>query len=102
MAIATAAHEIIVDGVDVAVGGGSQIHLSGTERAPEDRWRSCDPWLTERLRRKLYMSMLETAEIVSERYGVPREAQDEYALQSQRRTADAQQAGRFREEIAPF
>jgi len=48
------------------------------------------------------MSMLETAEIVSERYRVPREAQDEYALQSQRRTADAQQAGRFREEIAPI
>ncbi len=50
----------------------------------------------------IYMSMLETAEIVSKRYGISREAQDEYALQSQQRTAAAQQAGKFDDEIVPF
>ncbi|HBU63348.1 MAG TPA: acetyl-CoA C-acyltransferase, partial [Oceanicaulis sp.] len=48
------------------------------------------------------MSMLETAEIVAERYGVSREAQDEYALQSQQRTAAAQEAGKFNDEIVPL
>jgi acetyl-CoA C-acetyltransferase len=100
MAIATAAREIIVDGVDVAVGGGVE-SISLVQNEHQNQWRSCDPWLTEHLP-QLYMAMLETAEIVSERYGIPREAQDEYALQSQQRTAVAQQAGRFREEIVPI
>ncbi len=51
---------------------------------------------------QLYMTMLETAEIVADRYGVSREAQDEYALHSQQRTAAAQQAGRFDDEIVPM
>src|SRR5207248_5379442 len=50
----------------------------------------------------LYMTMIETAEIVADRYGVSREAQDEYSLRSQQRTAAAQQAGRFDDEIAPL
>jgi acetyl-CoA C-acetyltransferase len=100
MAIATAAREIIVDGADVTIGGGVEsISLVQNER--QNRWRNRDPWLVEHVP-QIYMTMLETAEIVSERYGVSREAQDEYALQSQRRTADAQQAGRYTEEIVPI
>src|SRR5690606_39105563 len=62
-------------------------------------WR--DPWIDAKLP-QTYMSMLETAEIVADRYGVSRDAQDEYALQSQQRTAAAQAAGRFDDEIVPL
>jgi acetyl-CoA C-acetyltransferase len=100
MAIATAAKEIMVDGIDVAVGGGLEsISLVQNEHA--NRYRGQDPALVERIP-ALYMSMLETAEIVADRYGVSREAQDEYALQSQQRTAQAQSEGRFEAEIAPM
>jgi acetyl-CoA C-acetyltransferase len=98
MAIATAAKEIMVDGLDVAVGGGLEsISLVQNEHA--NRYRGQDPALVEGFP-ALYMTMLETAEIVADRYGVSREAQDEYALQSQRRTAQAQAEGRFAAEIA--
>ncbi|WP_292614345.1 acetyl-CoA C-acyltransferase, partial [Nitrobacter sp. 62-13] len=50
----------------------------------------------------VYMPMIDTAEVVAKRYGIPREAQDEYALESQRRTASAQQGGRFKDELAPI
>ena len=63
--------------------------------------RARDPWIVEH-KPELYMSMLETAEIVAERYGVSREDQDEYALKSQQRTAAAQQAGKFDDEIVPL
>ncbi|HEX2509166.1 MAG TPA: acetyl-CoA C-acyltransferase [Microvirga sp.] len=100
MAIATAAKEIMVDGLDVAVGGGLEsISLVQNEHA--NHFRASDPTLVERIP-ALYMTMLETAEIVSERYGVSREAQDEFALQSQQRTAQAQSDGRFKDEIAPM
>src|SRR6267142_1824535 len=66
-----------------------------------NRFRVQDPALVEHIP-ALYMTMLETAEIVADRYGVSREAQDEYALRSQQRTAAAQQAGRFDDEIAPL
>jgi acetyl-CoA C-acetyltransferase len=100
MAIATAAKEIVVDGVDVAVGGGLEsISLVQNEHA--NRYRAKDPALVETIP-ALYMSMLETAEIVADRYGVSREAQDEYALQSQQRTAQAQAEGRFAAEIVPM
>jgi acetyl-CoA C-acetyltransferase len=66
-----------------------------------NRYRAQDPALVERIP-ALYMTMLETAEVVAERYGVSREAQDEYSLRSQQRTAAAQQAGRFDDEIAPL
>ena len=66
-----------------------------------NRYRAKDPWLVEH-RDDLYMTMLETAEIVAERYQVTRERQDEYALQSQQRTAAAQAAGRFDAEIVPL
>jgi acetyl-CoA C-acetyltransferase len=100
MAIATAAKEITVDGIDVAVGGGLE-SISLVQNEKVNRYRGQDPWLVERMP-AIYMTMLETAETVGERYGVSREAQDEYALQSQRRTAEAQDAGRFAAEIAPI
>jgi len=100
MAIATAAKEIIDDGMVVAVGGGVEsISLVQNEHA--NKFRGQDPALVER-QPALYMTMIETAEIVSERYGISREAQDEFALRSQQRTAAAQQAGRFDDEIAPM
>ena len=64
-------------------------------------YRAADPWLLQH-RDDVYMSMLETAEIVAERYGVSRERQDEYSLQSQQRTARAQAEGRFEAEIVPL
>ncbi|MGQ3073253.1 MAG: acetyl-CoA C-acyltransferase [Ferrovibrionaceae bacterium] len=100
MAIATAAKEIIVDGLDIAVGGGVE-SISLTQNEHINRHRARDPWLGEHLP-ALYMTMLETAEIVAERYGVSREAQDEFSLRSQMRTAEAQAAGRYAAEIVPM
>jgi acetyl-CoA C-acetyltransferase len=97
MAIATAAKEIVCDGLDIAVGGGLE-SISLVQNEHYNRFRAEDPVLTERVP-ALYMTMLETAEVVAERYGVSREAQDEYALQSQQRTARAQSEGRFKDEI---
>ncbi len=100
MAIATAAKQVIHDGQTIAVGGGVEsISLVQNQKMRTDRLR--DPWLVEHLP-ELYMSMLETAETVAERYGIGREAQDEYGLKSQQRTASAQQAGRFQDEIVPL
>jgi len=99
MGIATAAKQIIDDGVDVVVGGGVEsISLVQNEKA--NRYRAGDPWLREHMP-QLYMTMLETAEIVAARYNVSREAQDAYALQSQQRTAQAQKEGRFDRELIP-
>ena len=100
MAIATAAKEIIDDGMQIAVGGGVE-SVSFVQGDKMVRTRGDDPELMRRIP-ALYMTMIETAEIVAERYGVSREAQDEYALRSQQRTAAAQQAGRFDDEIVPL
>ncbi|MGO4327507.1 acetyl-CoA C-acyltransferase [Cupriavidus sp. M-11] len=100
MAIATAAKQIIVDGMQVAVGGGLE-SISLVQNDKINRYRAADPQLVQMLP-QIYMTMLETAEIVAARYGVSREAQDAYALQSQQRTAAAQEAGRFDTEIAPM
>ena len=100
MAIATAAKEIIDDGMQIAVGGGVE-SVSFVQGDKMVRTRGDDPELMRRVP-ALYMTMIETAEIVAERYGVSREAQDEYALRSQQRTAAAQQAGRFDDEIVPL
>ena len=100
MAIATAAKEIIHDGMTIAVGGGVE-SVSLVQNDKMVRTRGDDPELVARIP-ALYMTMIETAEIVAERYGVSREAQDEYALRSQQRTAAAQQAGRFDDEIIPL
>jgi len=100
MAIATAAKQILHDGMTVTVGGGVEsISLVQTPKMNLDR--SEDPWLVAH-RPDIYMSMLETAEVVAVRYGVSREVQDEYALSSQQRTARAQAEGRFDAEIVPL
>jgi acetyl-CoA C-acetyltransferase len=97
MAIATAAKEIIDDGMTIAVGGGVE-SVSFVQGDKMVRTRGDDPELMARIP-ALYMTMIETAEIVADRYKVTREMQDEYALRSQQRTAAAQQAGRFDDEI---
>ncbi|MBW0145426.1 acetyl-CoA C-acyltransferase [Sphingomicrobium clamense] len=95
MAIATAAKQVITDKMDiVAAGGQDSISLVQT---PEMRI-AMDPSLVA-MHKDVYMPMLQTAETVAQRYGVSREAQDEYALQSQQRTAAAQEEGRFDDEI---
>lgn len=99
MAIAIAAKQILADGMKITVGGGvEQISLVQTPQMNTSHWH--DPWIDAHLP-QTYMSMVETAEIVADRYGVSREAQDEYALQSQARTAAAQAAGRLDAEVVP-
>jgi acetyl-CoA acetyltransferase family protein len=97
MAIATAAKQIIVDNMDIVVGGG-QDSISMVQ-TPEMRV-SPDRSLIA-MHKDVYMPMLGTAETVAKRYNVSREAQDEYAYQSQMRTAAAQAAGLFDAEIVP-
>jgi len=97
MAIATAAKQIMQDDMQITVGGGLEsISLVQTKSA--NRTRAQDPDLLARVP-GLYMMMIETAELIADRYQVSREAQDEYALRSQQRTAAGQQAGRFDDEI---
>lgn len=97
MAVAIAAKQIMADGMKIAMAGGVEsISLVQNEKA--NQYRFVDPWLGSHVP-QLYMSMLETAEIVADRYGISREAQDEYAYVSQMRTADAQREGRFDAEI---
>ena len=97
MAIATAAKQVIIDRMDiVAAGGQDSISLVQT---PEMRIVG-DPSLIA-MHKDVYMPMLGTAETVAQRYGISREAQDEYALQSQQRTAAAQAEGRLDAEIVP-
>ncbi|MBM6545527.1 acetyl-CoA C-acyltransferase [Janibacter sp. YIM B02568] len=100
MAIATAAKQVVHDGMDVAIGGGVE-SISLVQNEHMNTYRMKDPWLVENIP-ATYMSMLETAEIVAQRYGVSREAQDEYSLQSQQRTAAAQEAGLYVDEIVPL
>jgi acetyl-CoA C-acetyltransferase len=100
MAIATAAKQVTHDGLVAAVGGGLE-SISLVQNQHMNLHRMKDEALLARAPH-IYMSMLETAEIVADRYGVSRDAQDEYALQSQQRTAEAQAAGRLDAEIAPM
>jgi acetyl-CoA acetyltransferase family protein len=98
-AIALAAHEILVEGTPVAIAGGLE-NISLTQMSA-NRHFSHDEWLLK-YKPDVYMTMLETADNVARRYHVSREAQDEYSLESQRRTAAGQQAGRFDAEIVPL
>jgi acetyl-CoA acetyltransferase family protein len=99
-AIALAARSVLFDGVEIAVaGGGESISLVQNEHA--NKFHAVDPALMA-MKGDVYMAMLDTAEVVSKRYGISREKQDEYSLESQRRTAAAQQGGRFNDEIAPI
>lgn len=100
MAIATAAKQVMVDGQTVAVGGGLE-SISLVQNQHMNLYRFKDEALLKQAPH-IYMSMLETAEVVADRYGISREAQDEYALQSQQRTAAAQAAGYLDAEIVPM
>jgi acetyl-CoA C-acetyltransferase len=98
--IAMAAQRVIVDRVPVVVAGGLEsISLVQNEHMNLHRFR--EEWLEEE-KPEIYMSMIETAEVVARRYYITREQQDEYALASQRRVAAGQQAGRFAAEIVPL
>ncbi|MGE3297674.1 MAG: acetyl-CoA C-acyltransferase [Porticoccaceae bacterium] len=99
MAIATAAKQILHDGMTVAVGAGME-SISLVQNEHQNRYRAQDPNLIA-LHKHIYMPMLETAEVVAKRYNISRERQDEYGLQSQQRTAAAQRAGLFADEIVP-
>jgi len=100
MTIAWAAKSIMCDEMDVAVAGGLE-SISLVQTKHKNTYRNVSKTVTE-IDPTAYIPMIETAEIVSERYGISREAQDEYALQSQMRVAVAQEAGLFNDEIVPF
>ncbi|MEZ5646324.1 MAG: acetyl-CoA C-acyltransferase [Burkholderiaceae bacterium] len=101
MAIATAAKQVMVDGMDVVAAGGQE-NISAVQNAYM-KWvaTEADPAVIARAEHA-YMPMLQTAEFVARKYGISREAQDAYSLQSQQRTAAAQQAGRLDAEIVPM
>ncbi|HEX3549797.1 MAG TPA: acetyl-CoA C-acyltransferase, partial [Candidatus Elarobacter sp.] len=98
-AIAFAAHRVMVDGVPAIVAGG--VESISLVQPNANRTHLREPYLADH-KPDLWMSMIETADVVAQRYGVSRERQDEYALISQQRTAAAQQAGRFDAEIVPM
>ena len=99
-AIASAAQQVMTQGTPVAIGGGLE-SISLVQMGGLNIRNIREEGLVE-IKPELWMSMIETAEIVAERYGISRERQDEYALESQRRTAAAQQADRFQDEIVPL
>jgi len=101
MAIATAAKQIMVDGMQVTVGAGQE-HISLVQNRHMEWISSQHDESVLRNAPLAYMPMLQTAELVAQRYGISREAQDLYSLQSQQRTAAAQQAGVFSHEIVPI
>ncbi|WP_191559143.1 acetyl-CoA C-acyltransferase [Brevundimonas aurantiaca] len=100
MAIATAAKQVIFDQQKMAVGGGLE-SISLVQNQYMNLYRGKDEALLK-LAPHIYMSMLETAEVVARRYNISRDRQDEYALQSQQRTAAAQAEGRLDAEIVPM
>lgn len=99
MAISTAAKQILNDEMDIVVGAGAE-SISLVQNKHNNLHRFQDPGVIAK-HPSLYITMLETAQIVADRYGVTREMQDEYALQSQMRVAAGQAAGRFDAEIVP-
>jgi acetyl-CoA C-acetyltransferase len=101
MAIATAAKQVIVDGMDVVVAGGHDNITAVQETYMGWVAKEKDPQVIQHAP-NAYMPMLQTAEFVAKKYGISREAQDRYALESQQRTAAAQAAGRFDAEIVAF
>src|SRR3954447_165959 len=98
-AVAIAANRVVCDGVPVAVAGGLESISLVQTTLNRNHYRN--EWLDRHIP-SVYMPMIETADIVAARYGISRDAQDEYALESQRRTAAGQQAGRFDQEIVPL
>ena len=101
MAIATAAKQIMVDGMEVVVAGGHE-NITAVQKAYFDSMAGTFDAELIKSSPNAYMPMLHTAEFVAKKYGISRESQDLYSLESQRRTALAQQQGRFDQEIVPF
>jgi len=100
MAIALAAKTVISDGVDIMVGGGLE-SVSWVQNEHMNLYRAADPRVLA-VHKHIHMPMIDTAEVVAKRYNISRDVQDEYALQSQQRTAAGQEAGKFDDEIVPM
>ena len=100
MAISIAAKQVIADGMSVCIGAGLE-SISLVQNEKMNQYRAVNDLALSHAP-DIYMPMLKTAEVVAKRYGISRETQDEYGLQSQQRTAAAQQAGRFDSEIVPL
>ena len=100
MAIATAAKQVVFDGMPIVVGGGLE-SISLVQNEHRNGFRGADPTVMK-VKPALYMAMLDTAEVVAKRYNISREAQDVYSLESQRRTAAAQESGKLDAEIIPI
>lgn len=100
MAIATASKQVANDGMEIVVAGGVE-SITLTQNRHKNAYRARNESVLARSPH-MYMPMIETAEIVADRYKISREAQDQYSFESQRRTAAAQQAGRFSAELAPL
>ena len=100
MAIATAAKQIIHDGMPIVVGAGLE-SISLVQNEHQNQYRATDPNVLK-IAGAAYMPMIDTAEVVAKRYHISREVQDEYALQSQQRTAAGQENGKFDDEIVPM
>jgi acetyl-CoA C-acetyltransferase len=98
--VAMAAQQIRSGQSRIVVAGGLE-SISLVQNEHMNQFEARDPWLTEH-KPEIFMSMLETAEVVADRYGVDRAAQDAYSVESQRRTAAAQESGRFDAEIVPI
>jgi len=101
MAISIAAKQIVTDGMDITIGGGAENVSELAASYGEAVQRSRDQRLIEQMPHA-YMSMIETAEFVSRKYGIARDTQDAFALMASQRAAAAQVAGRFNDEIAPI
>ena len=99
MAVATAAKQVLYDGMDVVVGGGLD-SISLVQNEHMNLHRAADEQLLA-MHKDIYMPMLQTAETVAARYGITRDAMDEYGLQSQQRTAAAYEAGKFDDKLVP-
>ena len=97
MSVATAAKQVLVDKAPIVVAGGID-SISLVQNDKMNGYRTPDPWIKDN-KPTLHMPMIDTAEVVAKRYGVSREAQDEYGLQSQQRTAAGQESGAFDDEI---
>ncbi|HEV8061015.1 MAG TPA: thiolase family protein [Gemmataceae bacterium] len=98
-AIAMAAHSIVLEGVDAAIGGGVE-SITANMLSKMDPKLTNNPWVEEH-KPGVYMVMGDTAEVVAKRYKISREAQDEYSLGSQQKTARAQREGLLATELAP-
>lgn len=99
MAVATAAKQVMYDGMDIVVGGGLD-SISLVQNEHMNLHRAGDPELVA-MHPDIYMPMLQTAETVAKRYNISRDAMDEYGLQSQQRVAKAYEQGRYDAELTP-